>query len=84
MPRTTYDPNPHISVLDDAATKKQIAAQVDRVLDLNSRLRGLPISDDELAAVRFQIASNAMAEANPLYAAARSAANFLVVPLEDS
>jgi hypothetical protein len=44
MPRTTYDPNPHVGILDDGALKRQITANVERMLDLNSRLLGSTIS----------------------------------------
>jgi hypothetical protein len=83
MPKTIYDPNPHISILDDAPTKKKIAEQARRALDMANRQREAPpLSEEQLERERWQAESNALAEANPLYAAARAAsANFLVIPL---
>jgi hypothetical protein len=83
MPKTITDPNPHISILDDAPTKKQVADNIGRALALADKLkRAHPLSEEQLERERFQAASNEAAEANPLYAAARSASNhFLVVPL---
>jgi hypothetical protein len=84
MPRTITDPNPHLSILEgDGAVKKQIAEQARRSLEMAQRQREAPpLSDEQLEAEKFQFASNAMAEGNPLYAAARAAGvNFLVVPL---
>jgi hypothetical protein len=84
MPRTIQDPNPHLSILDDGKVKKQIAEQARRALDMVDRQKEAPpLSEEQLEREKLQFASNAMAEANPLYAAARSAAvNFLVVPLD--
>jgi hypothetical protein len=85
MPKSVLDPNPHLSYLDgDGRVKEQIAAQTRRALEMAQRQREAPsLSDEQLQAELFQFESNAMAEANPLYAAARAAAvNFLIVPLE--
>jgi Bifunctional DNA primase/polymerase, N-terminal len=85
MPRTIADPNPHLSILDGGgAVKAKIAEQARRALDMAQRQREAPpLSEEQLEAERFQFESNAMADANPLYAAARAAAvNFLVVPLD--
>jgi hypothetical protein len=83
MPRTIYDPNPHISILEDGRVKKQIAEQARRALDMADRMKELPpLTAEEIEAERFQYESNAYAADNPLYAAARAAsAHFLVVPL---
>src|SRR5829696_1486979 len=83
MPKTVLDPNPHISILDDGQVKRQIAEQARRALDMADRQREAPpLSEEQLERERFQAESNAMAEGNPLYAAARAAsAHFLVVPL---
>ena len=83
MARTVYDPNPHISILEDGQVKKQIAEQARRALDMAQRQREAPpLSEEQLERERFQAESNAMAETNPLYAAARAAsAHFLMVPL---
>jgi hypothetical protein len=71
-------------ILDAARIKRQVAElgrrQQERAEEI-SRQRPI-LSDEEIANERFQAESNALAEANPLYAAARSAsAAFLVVPL---
>lgn len=83
MPKTFEDPNPHISILDDPQTKRQIAAQAQRALEAADRLKTAPpFSEDQAERERFQLESNALAEENPLYAAARGSTNFLVLPLE--
>jgi Bifunctional DNA primase/polymerase, N-terminal len=77
------DLNPHISILDDAATKKQLAELTQRALELGRHQHDHRLSEEQMEQERFQAESNALAEENPLYAAARSAAvNFLVVPLD--
>jgi Bifunctional DNA primase/polymerase, N-terminal len=84
MARTVYDPNPHLSILDDGQVKRQIAEQARRALEMADRAKELPPQTaEEIEAERFQYESNAYASDNPRYAAARAAAvNFLVVPLE--
>jgi Bifunctional DNA primase/polymerase, N-terminal len=78
------DPNPGISILDDPQVKRQIAVQARHALEMADVLKNAPRpSDEQIERERFQFESNALAEANALYAAARAAANnFLVVPLQ--
>jgi Bifunctional DNA primase/polymerase, N-terminal len=84
MPKTIYDPNPHMSILDDGQVKKQIADQARRALEMAERRKELPPQTaEEIEAEQFQYESNAYAADHPRYAAARAAAvNFLVLPLE--
>jgi Bifunctional DNA primase/polymerase, N-terminal len=84
MPNSIYDPNPHISILDDGLVKKQIAEQAKRALEMADRMKELPpLTAEQIEAERFAYESNAYAAENALYSAARSAAvNFLVVPLD--
>src|SRR5215211_5761520 len=82
MPSTNTDLNPHISILDDPRTKRQIAALAERNLDLGEANARHPLKADELERARFQHESNALAEENRLYAAARSASSFLILPLD--
>jgi HNH endonuclease/Bifunctional DNA primase/polymerase, N-terminal len=78
------DPNPHLSYLDgDGQVKEQIAAQMRRAFEMADRHKEAPpLSEEQRERERFQFLSNTMAEANPLYAAARAASAFLVLPLE--
>jgi hypothetical protein len=78
------DPNPGISILDDPQVKRQIAVQARHALDMADILKNLPRpSEEQIERERFQFESNEYAAQNPLFAAARAAANtFLVVPLE--
>lgn len=77
----TYDLNPHISILDDPATKRQVT-ELERAFDALAR-KEYPFSVEQMEREQFQAESNALAEMNPLYAAARVASvNFLVVPLD--
>ena len=83
MARTVFDPNPHLSILEDGDTKRKIAELAKRALETAEKAKELPaLTEAELEAERFQYESNAFASDNPRYAAARSAANFLVVPLD--
>jgi Bifunctional DNA primase/polymerase, N-terminal len=84
MAKSVYDPNPQLSILDDAPTKKQIAELARRALDMADRMKELPPQTaEQIEAERFQYESNAYAADNALYAAARSTAvHFLVVPLD--
>jgi hypothetical protein len=84
MARTITDPNPHLSILDgDGQVKAKIAEQARRALDMAQRQREAPpLSEEQLEAERWQYESNEYASQNPLYAAARAATNFLVLPLE--
>lgn len=76
------DLNPHISILDDPKPKQQVAKLAERNLTLADELQRHPFSPEQLEREKFQFESNALAEQNPLYAAARSASAFLVLPLE--
>jgi hypothetical protein len=83
MARTIYDPNPQLSYLDDGQTKRQIADLAKRALELAHRQQEAPaLSEEQIEAERFQYESNEYAAQNPLYASARSAQSFLVLPLE--
>jgi Bifunctional DNA primase/polymerase, N-terminal len=82
MAKTFEDPNPHISILDDGLVKKQIKAQAKHALEMADRYKELHLTPEQVEAERFQYASNAYAEENPLYAAARGSTQFLVLPLE--
>jgi hypothetical protein len=77
------DLNPHISVLDDPATKRKVAEMAERALETVDHQKQHPLGVDQIERERFQAESNHLAEANPRYAAARAASsNFLVVPLD--
>jgi Bifunctional DNA primase/polymerase, N-terminal len=77
----SVDLNPHISILDDPATKRQVG-ELERAFEALAR-KEHPLSGEQMEREQFQAESNALAEANPLYAAARTASvNFLVVPLD--
>jgi hypothetical protein len=78
------DPNPHLSYLDgDGQVKEQIAAQIRRAFEMADRQKEAPpLSEEQLERERFQFESNEYASRNPLYAAARAASAFLVLPLE--
>jgi hypothetical protein len=83
MARTFEDPNPHISILDDGMVKKQIANQARQALDMADRLKSAPPpTEEQRQRERFQFESNEYAAQNPLYAAARGSASFLVLPLD--
>src|SRR5215217_2322728 len=83
MPKTFEDPNPHISILDDPQTKKQIANLARHALDVADRMKmASPPSEEQAERERFAAMSNRAAEENPLYAAVRGSTNFLVLPLE--
>jgi hypothetical protein len=83
MARTIYDPNPGLSWLDDGETKRKIADLARRSLELAHRRQEAPmLSEEQIEAERFAHETNAYASDNALYAAARSATNFLVLPLE--
>jgi Bifunctional DNA primase/polymerase, N-terminal len=83
VPRNPHDPNPHFSILDDAQTKRQIAAQAERALAMVDRYRDISFSNEQLERERWQWESNALAEKHPLYAVARSAAvHHAIVPLQ--
>jgi hypothetical protein len=83
MARTFEDPNPHISILDDGATKKQIANLARHALEVADRMKTAgPPSEEQAKRERFAAMSNRLAEENSLYAAARGSTNFLVLPLE--
>jgi hypothetical protein len=74
MAKSVYDPNPGLSWLEDGHVKKQIAEQAKRALEMAQRQREAPpLGDEQIEAERFQYESNAYAEENPLYAAARAA-----------
>jgi hypothetical protein len=75
------DPNPHISILEDGPVKRQIAERAQRALETVA-LQKATLSEGQIERERFQYESNTLAEQNPLYAAARAASNFLVLPLE--
>lgn len=78
----THDLNPHISILEDPYTKRQVAA-LERAFESLGRFKENQHNVEQIERERFQAKSNALAEENPLYAAARAAAvNFLVVPLD--
>jgi Bifunctional DNA primase/polymerase, N-terminal len=76
--------NKHLSILDgDGQVKAQLAAQARRALEMADRAKEAPsLSEEQLEAERFQFESNEYASQNALYAAARAATNFLVVPLD--
>jgi hypothetical protein len=72
MPKTFEDPNPHISILDDPQTKKQIANLARHALDVADRMKmASPPSEEQAERERFAAMSNRAAEENPLYAAVR-------------
>jgi hypothetical protein len=83
MAKTFQDPNPGMSILEDGIVKKQIARQAQHALEMSDRLKEpRHLTPEQVEAERFQYESNAYAEENALYAAARSAASYLVLPLE--
>jgi hypothetical protein len=83
MARTFKDPNPGISWLDEPGLKKQIARQAERALEVADMLRSAPRpSDEQIEREQFQFESSEYASQNPLYAAARGATQYLVLPLE--
>jgi Bifunctional DNA primase/polymerase, N-terminal len=83
MAKTIYDPNPHISILDDGQVKRQIAEQARRALEMADRVKELPPQTaEQIEAEQFAYESNAYASENPLYASARAASSYLVLPLE--
>jgi Bifunctional DNA primase/polymerase, N-terminal len=82
MPKSVLDPNPHISILDDGRVKEQIAREARRALEMAQRRRELPLTAEQIEAERFQYESNEYASQNELYAAARAASAFLVLPLD--
>jgi hypothetical protein len=68
---------------DDGHVKAQLQKQAAHALKMAERQKELPpLSEEQLEREHFQADSNAMAEANPRYAAARAASSFLVVPLD--
>jgi Bifunctional DNA primase/polymerase, N-terminal len=84
MPKSYTDPNPGISILEDRATKEKVAANVGRAIELAGRLSSAhPLDDEQMERERWQAESNALADASPFYASARSAGvHFSVLPLE--
>jgi hypothetical protein len=86
MTRTVNDPNPQLSWLDDKPTKDKIAALTQRALDAAQWAREAPpLSPEQEERERWQFEANSYAEAHPLYAAARAAAqHYAIVPLEPS
>jgi Bifunctional DNA primase/polymerase, N-terminal len=68
---------------DDKHVREQLEAAAQRALELPDILRKHPISEAQLEREQWQAESNAYAEANPLYAAARSAAAWhAIIPLD--
>jgi hypothetical protein len=55
------DPNPGLSWLEDGDTKRKIAAQAKRALEMADRAKELPpLTAEEIEAERFQYESNAL------------------------
>jgi hypothetical protein len=84
MPKNFLDPNPGMSVLTDGPTKQKLAALAQHALEMADRAREPHYATPEqVENEQFQAHSNALAEVNPFYSAARSAStHFLVLPLE--
>lgn len=83
MPDVNHDFNPQLSWIDgDGPVKRQLAEHAKRSLELAAALRLATLTPEAIEAERFTAESNALAEENSLYAAARSASAHLVLPLE--
>jgi hypothetical protein len=72
-----------LDILEDARLKTRLVELGQRQRETAEGLKDQHLTNEQIEAERFQYESNAMAEASPLYAAARAAStNFLVVPLD--
>jgi hypothetical protein len=71
-----------LEIIEDARLKARLAELGRRQQETAEGLKQQRPTDEQMEAERRQAESNALAEANPLYSAARAtSANFLVVPL---
>jgi hypothetical protein len=72
-----------VQMVEDARLKARLAELGRRQQETTKLLGDQHLTVEQIEAEQFQADSNALAQSNPLYAAARAAsANFLVVPLE--
>ena len=70
-------------IIEDARLKTRLAELGRKQQETAEGLKDQYLTEEQAEAERFAYVSNAMAEANPRYAAARAAStNFLVVPLD--